>query len=140
MEIDANIAVVPIFGDNIMALKRDKNSVNKDKYFDKRYFIFPFICEKCKNEFWFEYGLRPDMNLKLFLPINYKPKDVDDGWDYYYDSSELGKNYFKVLTHKTKFCDICSKDIEYIIDKYPKEDDFKSGLALWLDGVSVDKL
>ena len=124
-----------------MALKRDKNLVNEDKYFDKKYFIFPFVCEKCKNEFWFEHGLRPDTSLVLYLPKNCKPKDIDDGWDYHIDySSELGKRYYKEITHKTKFCDICSKDIEYIIDKYPKKDDFKNHLALWLDGVPANKL
>ena len=138
-EINANIAGVPIFGDN-MALKRDKVLVNKDKYFDERYFIFPFVCEKYKNEFWFEHGLRPDTELQLLLPKNYKPKNIDNDWGYRLDVSELGKRYFRYITPKTKFCDICSKDIEYIIEKHPQKADFLEHLALWLDGKSVDKL
>ena len=124
-----------------MVLKRSKNLVNKDKYFNKRYFIFPFICEKCKNEFWFEYGMCPDAKLTLYLPENQKPKDEDDNWTYWYNySSDFGKTYLKYITPATKFCGICSKDIEYIIEKYPKKDDFTSRLALWLDETPIEDL
>lgn len=120
-------------------IKRSRDAINKDKYFDKRYFIYPFICAKCKNEFWFEHGMRPDDTLSAYLPKDCKPKDEDD-WDYWYDSSELGRRYFKRINRETKFCDICSKDIEYIIEKYPEKDDLTDCLALWLNGTSVDKL
>jgi len=124
-----------------MALKRNKNLVNEDKYFDRRYFIFPFVCEKCKNEFWFEYGMCPDTRLELYLPRNRKPKNEDDNWTYWYDyASELGKRYIKYITPNTKFCGICSKDIEYIAEKYPKRDDLLDHLALWLDGTPVEDL
>lgn len=122
-----------------MALKRDKVLVNKDKYFDERFFIFPFVCEKCKNEFWFEHGLRPDRELQLLLPRDCKPKNEDDNWTFHWDSTKLGKRYFRYITPKTKFCDICSKDIEYIIEKYPQKKDFLDHLALWLDGTPIDK-
>jgi hypothetical protein len=120
-------------------IKRNKDTINKDKYFDKRYFIRPFICTKCKNEFWFEHGMRPDNSLEVYLPGNYKPKDEED-WSYWYDSSDIGKRYFRYINRNTKFCDICSKDLEYIVEKYPKKKDLTAHLALWLDGTPVEKL
>jgi len=123
-----------------MPVIRSSDEVRLERYFDRKFFIKPFICTKCGNEVWFEHGMRPDASLEVYLPRNYKPKNEDD-WNYWCDyTSEIGKRYFRYVNRKTKFCDICSKDLEYLVEKYPKKKDLTDHLALWLDDTPVEKL
>ena len=112
-----------------MPVKRPKDEVQLDKYFDRKFFIKPFVCTKCGNEIWFEHGLAPDRQLELQRSDRLK---FSDGCFYHYlrNSSYEGVD---------KFCDLCSQDIEYIFKTFDSKVVLNK-LADWLDGTPVEKL
>ena len=112
-----------------MPVKRPKDEVQLDKYFDRKFFIKPFICTKCGNEVWFENGLVPDRRLALQRTGNQKFSD-GCSYRYLYNTSYEGIN---------KFCDLCSQDIEYIFKKFDNKVVLNK-LGDWLDGVPVGNL
>ena len=113
-----------------MPIKRPRDEVRLDKYFDRKFFIKPFICTKCGNEIWFEHGLIPDRELRLCRTGNVRFSD-DCLYRYLYNSP-----YDK---ESDKFCDLCSRDIEYIFKTFDGEKALNK-LADWLDGVPIEKL
>ena len=126
-------------------LKRDKGIIQRSKYFKRQFKIRPFICKKCGNEFWFESCLTAKKPLKCFFkrPINNPYLD----YDFYFctqGEGDHGRQYFyRLKEDKTKFCDICSKDLQYIIDKYAEEEDddeyvLCSKIGDWLNGKEID--
>lgn len=112
-----------------MPIRRPKDEVRLDKYFDRKFFIKPFVCAKCGNEIWFEHDLVPDGEIQLHRSDRSK---FSDGCLYHY-------LYGSPYGEADKFCDLCSQDIEYIFRT------FDSGVALgklgdWIDGVPIEKL
>ena len=112
-----------------MPIKRPRDEVRLYKYFDRKFFIKPFICTKCGNEIWFEYGLIPNTELRLYRTGNARFSD-DCQYHYLYDPPHKWAD---------KFCDLCSRDIEYIFKTFDGETALNK-LADWLDGVPVEKL
>ena len=113
-----------------MPIRRPKDEVRLDKYFDRKFFIRPFICTKCGNEIWFEHGLVPDRRLELRRSDNTK---FSDGCLYRFLYSPSS------YESPDKFCDLCSQDIEYIFKKFDGKVVLNK-LGDWLDGVPVEKL
>ena len=89
-------------------LIEEKASLEKEKYFKHKYFIRPFVCKKCGNKFMFERG------------------------------SECMKYIFlSPIYEGDKFCDLCTIEIDSILEKFPKEpaeDELRKRLENWLNG------
>ena len=112
-----------------MPVRRSNDEVQLDKYFDRKFFCKPFICTKCGNEVWFERGLVPDRRLALQRTGGHR---FSDGCLYRY----LTNTQYEGVD---KFCDLCSKDIEYIFKKFDSKVVLNK-LGDWLDGVPVGNL
>jgi len=112
-----------------MPVIRSSDEVRLERYFDRKFFIKPFICTKCGNEVWLENGLVPARRLALRRTGDQK---FSDGCLYRYldNSSYDGRD---------KFCDLCSQDIEYIFKKFDGKE-APNKLGDWLDGVPVGNL
>lgn len=124
-------------------LKRDKEQVHVNKYFDHKFFIRSFICEKCGNEFWFEYGMVPDERIEIYLPKGEKPTNPKE-WEKWGLKDPIFSKYLypkgEAYHNASKFCDICSQDLTYLLEKYPEDTDEFNHIAIWLNGTPIDQL
>lgn len=112
-----------------MPVIRSSDEVRLERYFDRKFFIKPFVCTKCGNEIWLENGLVPARELALQRTDNHK---FSDGCLYRY----LSPSYY---VGTDKFCDLCTQEIEYIFKKFDDEIVLNK-LGDWLDGVPVGNL